>query len=427
MVNSRPVETFVLSNGLRVILAPDHSAAVAAVAVVYDVGMRSEPEGRTGFAHLFEHMMFQGSANVAKAEHMQLVQAAGGQFNGSTHVDYTDYYNVVPANALRRVLFLEADRMAGPAVTRENLDNQVDVVKEEIRVRVMNQPYGGFPWTRLPQVMFETFPNAHDGIGSFSDLEAATVDDAQDFFDTYYPPSNAVLSIVGDFDIAEVTSWVREYFEPIPARATPALPELNEPDAAGGRWEDYTDALAPLPAFVSAWRTPDPLDDLDGFLAHVVLTDMLADGEASRLVRRLVQDEQKATEVGSYVSVMGEPYATRGPAPFQVIGFLPPGGNVSEVVDIVDEEIKSIADSVDYGDRDRVIRRAQARFLRAADSPLARARNFATAQIFHDSPEFIHRLPDLLRRVDNDAVSEAARRLTADRRTVLEVKPGGAQ
>ena len=194
------LERFTLPNGLRVVLAPDRSAPVVGVAVVYDVGIRSEPEGRTGFAHLFEHLMFQGSENLEKLAHFRHVQGSGGTFNGSTHLDYTDYFEMLPSNALERALFLEADRMRGPRLTEENLRNQVDVVKEEIRVNVLNRPYGGFPWLKLPPVMFDTFPNAHDGYGSFDDLESATVPDAADFFARYYAAGNAVLAVAGDLD-----------------------------------------------------------------------------------------------------------------------------------------------------------------------------------------------------------------------------------
>ncbi|HEY0698490.1 MAG TPA: pitrilysin family protein, partial [Micromonospora sp.] len=224
-----PVERRTLDNGLRVVLAPDRSAPVIGVAVVYDVGIRSEPEGRTGFAHLFEHLMFQGSENLEKLAHFRHVQGSGGTFNGSTHLDYTDYYETLPANALERALFLEADRMRSPRVTEENLANQIAVVKEEIRVNVLNQPYGGFPWLTLPPVLFETFPNAHNGYGGFEDLESATVDDAQDFFDRYYAPGNAVLTVVGDIDVKQVTHWVHDHFADIPARPTPERPSFAEP------------------------------------------------------------------------------------------------------------------------------------------------------------------------------------------------------
>src|SRR6201989_648722 len=225
-----PVERFTLDNGLRVVLTPDRSAPVVGVAVVYDVGIRSEPEGRTGFAHVFEHLMFQASERLEKLAHFRYVQGSGGTFNGSTHFDYTDYFETLPANALERTLFLEADRMRGPRLTEENLRNQVDVVKEEIRVNVLNRPYGGFPWLKLPPVMFDTFPNAHDGNGSFGDLESATVEDAQDFFTRYYAAGNAVLSISGDFDPERALPLVEAHFGDVPKRPAPKRPRFTEPD-----------------------------------------------------------------------------------------------------------------------------------------------------------------------------------------------------
>ena len=190
-----------LDNGLRVVLSPDRSSPVVAVAVHYDVGMRSEPEGRTGFAHLFEHMMFQGSASLGKTEHFTHVQGNGGTLNGSTHVDYTDYFEVMPSAATELALFLEADRMRSVAVNQENLENQIAVVQNEIRVNVLNRPYGGFPWLVLPPVLFGEFANSHNGYGDFVDLESSTVEDAQQFFDRYYAPGNAVLVVVGDIDV----------------------------------------------------------------------------------------------------------------------------------------------------------------------------------------------------------------------------------
>src|SRR5215213_1816540 len=191
------VERAALGNGLRVVLSPDRSSPVVAVAVYYDVGIRSEPEGRTGFAHLFEHLMFQGSANLEKLAHFRYVQSSGGTFNGSTHLDYTNYFEVLPSNALSRGLFLEADRMLSPRITEENLQNQIAVVKEEIRVNVLNRPYGGFPWLLLPPVLFDSFPNAHNGYGGFVDLEGAPVSHAFDCFARYEAPANAVLVVGG--------------------------------------------------------------------------------------------------------------------------------------------------------------------------------------------------------------------------------------
>src|SRR5919109_2121335 len=211
-------QRYTLPNGLRVVLAPDRAAPVVAVSVHYDVGFRSEPEGRTGFAHLFEHLMFQGSESLEKLAHFRHVQGSGGIFNGSTHQDYTDYYQVLPSAALERALFLEADRMRAPKITEENLRNQIDVVKEEIRLNVLNRPYGGFPWILLPPVLFKTFANAHNGYGSFVDLEATTVDQASDFFDQYYAPGNATLVVAGDLDVEKTKEMVEHHFGSIPAR-----------------------------------------------------------------------------------------------------------------------------------------------------------------------------------------------------------------
>src|SRR4051812_3957940 len=194
------LHTFTLPNGLRVVLAPDTTSPVVGVSVHYDVGFRSEPEGRTGFAHLFEHLMFQGSESLEKLAHFRHVQSSGGTFNGSTHPDYTDYFEVLPSAALERALFLEADRMRAPKLTAENLANQIDVVKEEIRLNVLNRPYGGFPWITLPPVLYSTFPNAHNGYGGFEDLESATVDDCAAVFDTHYSPADAPVTGAGGLE-----------------------------------------------------------------------------------------------------------------------------------------------------------------------------------------------------------------------------------
>src|SRR6201990_1080688 len=215
---------FTLANGLRVVLAPDRTAPVVGVSGHYDVGFRSEPEGRTGCAPLFEHLMFQGSESLEKLAHFRHVQSSGGVFNGSTHQDYTDYFEVLPAAALERALFLEADRLRAPTLSVENLRNQVDVVKEEIRLNVLNRPYGGFPWILLPPVLYDTFPNAHNGYGDFSELEQASVEDAASFFDTYYAPGNAQVTVAGYLDVDETLALVEKHFGDIPTRPTSARP-----------------------------------------------------------------------------------------------------------------------------------------------------------------------------------------------------------
>ena len=241
------IERFSLDNGLRVVVSPDKTSPVVAVAVYYDVGMRSEPEGRTGFAHLFEHMMFQGSASLGKTEHFTYVQGSGGTLNGSTHLDYTNYYEVLPSNATELALFLEADRMRSIALTQENLDNQVAVVQNEIRVNVQNRPYGGFPWLSMPPILYDSFANSHDGYGSFVDLESATLDDARSFFDRYYAPGNAVLTVVGDVTTQQVQEWVEKHFGDIPARKTPKRRSFAEKAITSERRGVVRDRLAPAP------------------------------------------------------------------------------------------------------------------------------------------------------------------------------------
>lgn len=421
------IETFRLGNGLRVVLAPDPGVPVVGVAVVYDVGMRSEPEGRTGFAHLFEHMMFQGSHNVGKAEHMRHVQSAGGTFNGSTHIDYTDYFNLLPSNGLELALFLESDRMRGPAITEENLENQVSVVKEEIRVNVLNRPYGGFPWLKLPPVMFDTFPNAHDGYGSFGDLEAATVDDAQAFFDAYYAASNAVLSVAGDFDLDTARGLVERHFGDVQERLAPVHPSFEEPDLSAERRESYVDERATLPAVAAAWRVPDPVADLEGFLPYVVLGELLTDGDASRLVDRLVHRNRSAMAVAAHATFMAEPFASRGPTVLLLQAFLSPGGSVDTVLDTVRDELELIAGGVDEVELSRVKARVAAQLLRGDDSVMGRSRRLATAEIFHGDAGLATRFAALLGEVSAEAVSQAAAAMTAQRRAVIEVVPGGNQ
>ncbi|HEU0105303.1 MAG TPA: pitrilysin family protein, partial [Vicinamibacteria bacterium] len=206
-----PVVSSTLPSGLRLVISEDHSAPVATVAVYYGVGFRIEPRGRTGFAHLFEHMMFQGSGHVKKFEHAKYVEANGGNLNGSTRLDHTNYYQDVPADRVELALWLESDRMRSLDVSEENLDNQKKVVSEEVRANVLNQPYAAFEWLDLWMNANQSWPNAHNFYGDLTELEAATIGDVRDFFKRYYAPNNAVLVVVGDVDPAEITGWAQKY------------------------------------------------------------------------------------------------------------------------------------------------------------------------------------------------------------------------
>jgi zinc protease len=422
-----PVERFSLENGLRVVLAPDRSVPVVAVGVFYDVGMRNEPEGRTGFAHLFEHLMFQGSAHVPKMEHARLVQAAGGTFNGSTHQDYTNYFEALPAEALERALFLEADRMAAPAITPENLRNQIDVVKEEIRVNVLNRPYGGFPWLQLPPIAFSSFANTHDGYGSFVDLESSTVDDAADFFDKYYAPGNAVLCVGGDLDVTETEQLVRRWFGPVPARPVPSVIPTGEPSPTTIRRGVVQDRLAPAPAVAIGWRVPDPVADLDTYLGTVLLAELLSEGDASRLERRLVHEDRIAIAQSSYVGLFGDPFDVRDATLLTTQVHHPAAVPAERVEGAIHEEVARIAgDGVSAEELARVQARAEAQLLREADSVLGRTLAFAAAELIHGRAELAGELPARLAAVTPEQVRTAARGLEPATAAVLELRATGA-
>ncbi len=290
-----------LSNGLRLIVAEDHLAPVVAVNVWYNVGSRHEVPGKTGFAHLFEHVMFQGSAHVAKAEHMALVQAAGGTLNGSTWADRTNYFETLPAHQLELALWLEADRMGTllDALDQANLDNQRDVVKNEKRWSYDNRPYGSWMEKMLGHLYPEGHPYHHPTIGSMADLDAARLDDVKAFFATYYAPNNAVLSVVGDCDPGQVRAWAERYFGPIAANAQiPPLPDMSLPPLIGEEGRETIEDQVPLARVYLAFRAPafgDPrLDALD------LSTQLLAGGKGSRLHRRLVRELRLAQDVAVF-------------------------------------------------------------------------------------------------------------------------------
>jgi predicted Zn-dependent peptidase len=334
----------------------------------------------------------------------------------------------MPAGALERALFLEADRMRGPVLTEANLRNQVDVVKEEIRVNVLNRPYGAFPWLKLPPVMFDTFPNAHDGYGSFDDLESATVSEAVEFFTTYYAAGNAVLALAGDFDPDRARTLVERHFGDVPARPAPARPDFAEPDLTGERHHTYTDRLAPLPAVAAAWRVPDPVNDLAGFLPYVVLAEVLTDGDASRLVERLVLRDRSATSLGGYLGFMGEPFAVRDPTALVLQAFLPPGGAVDGVLATIDEELDRLAtDGLADGELARTQARMATHLLRDTDGVTGRGLTLAALELQRGDPAMINQLPRLVGSVTSEQLVAAAATLRTDRRACVEVVPGADQ
>jgi zinc protease len=417
-----------LDNGLRVLISPDRSAPVVGVAVLYDVGFRSEPEGRTGFAHLFEHLMFQGSVNLEKLEHFRYVESSGGTFNGSTHFDYTNYFEALPSNALERGLFLEADRMRGPRITEENLANQLEVVKNEIRVNVLNAPYGGFPWIYLPPVLFDTFANSHNGYGGFEDLESATTDDARDFFQRYYAPSNAILAVSGDLDADQTIALIDKHFGDIKKRRAPKRPSFAEPPLTAERRDTHADPHAPIPAVAIGYRVPDPVRQLDQVLAVLLLAEVLSDGDASRLQRRLVHDDRLVTDISAYVGEFGDPFDERDPTAMTISAHYPPSTSLDKVLRAIDEEIARVADDgLERGELDRVRARLVKVLLRDLDAVISRTLEFAKFELLHGRAELLAELPERLAAVDEADVRRAAATLRPDNRAVLELVAGGAQ
>ena len=296
-----PIDRHQLPNGLRVILSRDDRAPIVAVNLWYDVGSRHEKPGKTGFAHLFEHMMFQGSANVAKGEHFDLVQGAGGTLNASTWLDRTNYFETLPSHELELALWLEADRLGGllAAMTQEKLDNQRDVVKNERRWSVDNQPYGTWD-EKIQELLFPAgHPYHHSTIGSMEDLDAASLDDVREFFAAHYAPNNAVLTIAGDFEPEPALKMVEKHFGPIPAnRAIPEAPSTTVEPIMGAEVRQLVPDRVPLPRIYAAYRMP--VFGTDGFNALEVAVDLLGSGRASRLYRALVREQQVAQDMTTF-------------------------------------------------------------------------------------------------------------------------------
>ena len=416
---SLAVERFTLDNGLRVVLNPDRSVPTVGLSLTYDVGFRSEPEGSTGFAHLFEHFMFQGSQNLEKGRYDALVMGNGGINNGSTHPDFTNYIAQIPSTALELQLWLEADRMAGLLLTEEALQNQIDVVKEEIRLNVLNRPYGGFPWIYMPPVIFKTFNNAHNGYGSFVDLESATPEDTEAFFDQYYTASNAVLSLAGDFSVADVRNLIDRHFAELPTRPAPPVPDCSEPRPDKERRGVHHDPLAPMPALAVSYRVPDPIGRFREYCAAVLLVEILTDGDASRLHRRLVKEDRTCTHVQGGIGGF-DPWEMRDPTTLDLMAFHP-GGTVEQVQNAIDEEIDKVAAGVEVSELNRARASLISSYVRDIDSPLDRAVALGVFEIQRGRGELINEIPQLLAQVEPvDVMAAAEEWLRPDSRGVLE-------
>jgi zinc protease len=408
-----------LKNGLRVIISEDHSAPVFAVAVNYNVGSRDERKGRTGFAHLFEHMMFKGSENVGAGEHPHLIFMNGGSMNGTTNKDRTLYYEILPANQLDLALFLEADRMRSLDITKENLENQRQAVKEERRLRLDNQPYGK-TFEAIDDLAYENFAYEHSVIGSMADLDAASVDDVSSFFKTYYAPNNAVLSIVGDVDAKTTLEKIRKYFESIPTQTPPQPVDMTEPPQTEERRLTLDDPLARLARIDMAYKIP-PASSAD-YDALTVLSTVLAGGRSSRFYESIVRQKQLATNVGAFA---GE---SRGPGLFNVIGTVSPGKAAADLETAIDAEIERLkAGPIEEWEMEKARTSARSELVNSLGSSLDRAVTLGEDALFYDNPNKINTRADSIAKVTAADVQQVAKQyLVKTGRTVIITVPKAA-
>jgi zinc protease len=406
-----------LENGLRVVLNPDSRVPTVGIAVYYDVGSRDEEQGRSGFAHLFEHMMFQGSANVGKAEHFTLINSRGGSANGTTSQDRTNYYETLPSNELALGLWLEADRMRSLAVTAENFENQRQTVMEERRQRIDNQPYVP-AFLRIDELVYgDFFPYAHSVIGDMGDLQRAPLEAVQAFFDTYYAPNNAVLVVAGDFDPDAAFALVEKEFGSIPSRGRPAYEPGEFTPREGELRETMDDPNAPLPALLMAYpipemRTPD-------HYALEVLTVVLSDGESSRLNQLLVKKKEIAASVTTYTD------DRRGPDTFSVWSVVAGGADPRDVEAAIDRELAEIAKKgVSPRELEKAKNRLRAHFVFSLESNVRRAMQLAEHEMYWGDANLLRTALEPYLAVTNDDVRRvAAEYLRKERRSMIEVRP----
>ncbi|MFN7016066.1 MAG: M16 family metallopeptidase [Fimbriimonadales bacterium] len=418
-------ETYTLPNGLQVILSPHAVAPTVAVLVLYKVGSVNEPRGKTGFAHLFEHMMFQGSENVPREMHFKYVESNGGVLNGFTSYDLTAYFELLPASKLLLGLWLESDRMRSLQVSQENLDNQRAVVKEERRLSVDNQPYAR-ALERLREIAYDNFANQHSIIGTMEDLDNASLADVQAFFRTYYAPNNAILVVAGDYEGATAREWIERYFADIPSQPAPPPVDVSEPDRQERR-EVFHDSLASVPAVALCWKIP-PRGTLENDALQIA-GDVLADGRASRLYQRLVKQEQIA------VSVSGGAESRPAPSLFRLFVLHHPHVMPERVEAVLYEEIQKLADE---GVSERELERVRAQLLaqRWSDnlyygmqSPLGRALGLAYFAAFEGDPDGVNRALERLLAITPADVQRAVQQYlnTTRNRTVMHIHAGAPQ
>ncbi len=412
------IEEYSLDNGLKVVLNPDHSVPVVSIAVYYNVGSRNEREDRTGFAHLFEHMMFQGSENVPKAGHFQHIMKAGGTMNGTTSSERTNYFETLPANQLPLGLWLESDRMRSLAVTQENLDNQREAVKEEKRLRYDNQPYGQI-FDLINEMIYKNFSNSHSTIGSMEHLDDATVEDVQEFFRIYYAPNNAVLVLSGSFDTHGAKDLIETYFGDIESQPLPPSLDVSEPVEVAANYKEWEDKLAPFPAFLIGWKIPPRRSD--EFYALYLAGKVLYEGESSRLYQKLVKGEE------SVIQLFGFTDERRGPSSI-FIGAIPkPEKDLSRIRETIMQEIHDLAA---HGPTAEEMEKIENQLIndsvRMRQSSMNRAQQIAEFALYDGDPQLINGELEVLLAVTAEQIRHAVGTfLNTENRALLDVVPAG--
>jgi zinc protease len=420
-----PVEYYKLPNGLRVVLSPDHSSPTVVIGVYYRIGFRIEPRDRTGFAHLFEHMMFQGSQNLGKMEMIKLVQQNGGLLNGSTRFDFTNYYEVLPANKLETMLWAEADRMRGLAITEENLTNQKGVVSNEVKVNVINTPYGGFPWLDMPQYANTNWYNAHNFYGDLKDIDAATLPDVQHFFTTYYAPNNAALAVVGDFEPADAKKIIAKYFGGIPSVPAAKQPDITEPKQEKERWSTKVDPLAKRPALAVSYHMPDR--NTPEYYAMGLIDQILLQGDNSLLHDELVKRRGYTDSVEGGINLLGNMFNYQGPMLWTAYLFHDSTVKPDAIVSTIESQVAPLREKpIDQAILDRALIKMRSSFYDSLGefNGFGRADMLASFALFDDNPAQINDVEAQFQKVTPQLIQKtAAEYLQPAIRTVLVVEP----
>ncbi|MEO8359292.1 MAG: pitrilysin family protein [Vicinamibacteria bacterium] len=424
-----PFEYHKLDNGLKVVLSRDATAPTATVAVYYNIGFRIEPRDRTGFAHLFEHLMFQGSKNLGKLEYARLIQKNGGVLNGSTRFDFTNYYQVVPANTVETTMWAEADRMKGLAIDQDNLTNQQGVVKNEVKVNVLNQPYGGFPWLDMPMVANTNWYNAHNFYGDLAELDAATLEDVKKFFDTYYAPNNAVLVVSGDIEPVQTLAWAKKYFGGI--KASPPAPnaDISEPRQEKEKRGVKNYPEAPRPAIAIAYHMPPRLTP--EYFAMGLIDQILLQGRDSRLYEALVQTKGYTDGVSGGINAdLGNLFDINGPAFFQTYLFhdkSTPSATILAAFDVEIEKLRTAPIDAATLELAKVKTRSWLYGQMEDFFGFGRANLLASFALFDDDPGKINSLEAEFAKVTPALIQKTAQEyLRSTNRTILTV-PGKAE